>query len=63
MIWIIIANEKLGGAEKRFTGIWEGLVKQAGYSGSVKVVLPPALYNIFLLQLSLRIVLKNTGIQ
>jgi glycosyltransferase involved in cell wall biosynthesis len=47
MIWIIIANEKLGGAEKRFTGIWEGLVKQAGYSGSVKVVLPPALYNIF----------------
>jgi glycosyltransferase involved in cell wall biosynthesis len=47
MIWIIIANEKVGGAEKRFTGIWEGLVKQAGYSELVKLVIPPPLYKIF----------------
>jgi len=47
MIWIIIANEKVGGAEKRFTGIWEGLVKQAGYAELVKLVIPPPLYRIF----------------
>ncbi len=47
MIWIIIANEKLGGAEKRFTGIWEGLVKQAGYGQKLTLVLPPELFNIF----------------
>jgi glycosyltransferase involved in cell wall biosynthesis len=47
MIWIIITTEKLGGAEKRFAGIWEGLVNQAGYSDSIRLVLPRELYNIF----------------
>lgn len=47
MIWIIIVNEKPGGAEKRFTGIWEGLVKLAGYGDSLKLVLTQKLYNVF----------------
>lgn len=47
MIWIIITTEQHGGAEKRFTGIWEGLVKGAGYNESVKLVLPPYLFNLF----------------
>ncbi len=47
MIWIIIANEKLGGAEKRFTGIWEGLVNRSDHGQKITLVLPPELYNIF----------------
>ncbi len=47
MIWIIITTEQHGGAEKRFTGIWEGLVSCAEYNEPVKLALPPYLFNLF----------------
>lgn len=47
MVWIIISTEKIGGAEKRFVGIWETLMSNTNLKEEVTLVLSKSLNDIF----------------